>query len=141
MELTASATDDTSGMDRVEFFIDDKHEETIKGPGPDYVFTIKWTYKVYRKILWFYHYDRAGNVISIDLDTSYWDPPPPPPSRDLIGIICNREISEENVSFFAILVFEPFTFKPFILEHIIFPNNYTGYIGRYFIRAIFYEWY
>lgn len=65
----------------------------------------------------------------------------PPPSQDLIGIICNSEISEENVSFFAIIVFEPFTFKPFILEQVIFPNNYSGYIGRFFIRASFYEWY
>jgi hypothetical protein len=139
LELTASATDITAGMGRVEFFIRNKHYETITGPGPDYVFTVKWTYKVYEKILYFNHYDRAGNLIIVEGEIGNLSPPPPPPTRDVIGIICNREISEENVSFFAIVVFEPLTFKPFILEHVIFPNNYTGYIGRSFIRASFYE--
>ena len=138
LDLTASASDETSGMDRVECFIEDEHYETIEGAGPDYVFTFKWSKMIWGKWIYFYHYDKAGNEI---VEDTYIPEPDPPPTRDLIGIICDREISEKNVSFFAIVVFEPLSFKPFILEQVIFPNNYTGYIGRFFIRASFYDWY
>jgi hypothetical protein len=63
IDLTAHAEDETAEMDRVEFFINDGLQEIIEGEGPDYVFTIQWS-EVFRKhSFFFYHYDRAGNVI------------------------------------------------------------------------------
>jgi hypothetical protein len=65
VDLIASATDATSGLDRVEFFINDGLHEIIEGDGPDYVFTIQWS-EVFRKhSFFFYYYDRAGNEIRI----------------------------------------------------------------------------
>jgi hypothetical protein len=69
VDLTATATDSISGMDRVEFFINNGYQEIIEGSGPDYVFTIQWS-EAFRKLSFtFYHYDRAGNRIMV-----YFDP-------------------------------------------------------------------
>jgi hypothetical protein len=68
VDLTAHAWDYTSDMDRVEFFISDKHMETIEGKGPDYVFTIEWKEKWRKHTFWFYHYDRAGNCKKLYFD-------------------------------------------------------------------------
>lgn len=135
LNLMAHATDETSGMDRVEFYIENKHNKTSFSEGPDYVFTVKWTKKVFYKMLWFFHYDKAGNEVSVNFS---FNVPGPPPTKDLIGIISNREIKEGNVSFFAIIVLEPFSFYPFILRNMTLPNDYSGYIGRFFVCARFY---
>ncbi len=69
VDLTASAVDVTSLMDRVEFFINDRLQEIIEGRGPDYVFTLQWSEAFRKHSFFFYHYDRAGNVIMV-----YFDP-------------------------------------------------------------------
>jgi hypothetical protein len=60
---TATATDDTSGMDRVEFFLNNVLQETVTGPGPTFQWMI--TYyplpQVYFKAT---GYDIAGNFAS-----------------------------------------------------------------------------
>jgi len=65
VDLTASAVDATSGMDRVEFFLLGEHHETIEGAGPEYVFTIDWSESLRGHFGYFYHYDRAGNVVEV----------------------------------------------------------------------------
>ena len=72
VDFTCNATDVTSGMDRVEFFINDGHHETITGSGPTYVyvFTIEWSESLRPHTAWFYHYDEAGNMIEDDLQFS-----------------------------------------------------------------------
>jgi hypothetical protein len=65
VDLTASAEDATAGMDRVEFFINDGLHEIIEGGGPDYVFTIQWSESFRRHSFFFYHYDRAGNMVMV----------------------------------------------------------------------------
>jgi len=132
---TSTATDSMSGMDRVEFYINDILQETIYGPGPYYEWIwdycnfsvikgfirkreITEEYVKFRVIFAFtnesigydaciitYGYDNAGNN---DWDMIF-EPPPP------------RSIN-------WILLFKSLTL----------PNNYIGYIGRFLIYATFY---
>ncbi len=133
--FTAIVEDACSGMNRVEFHLNDILQETIVGPGPTY----EW-------------------VIPLELE-----------NYSVIGFICNRKITEENVSFFALIVWQSteYSFVPWedtvkamaydnagnwdyddtwgcsppgpwgFFTHFTFRNNYEGYIGRFFINAIF----
>jgi len=64
IDLIATVEDICSGlyMDRVEFFVDGEHVETVEGSGPVYVFTIFWSESLRGRQGWFYAYDKAGNV-------------------------------------------------------------------------------
>lgn len=55
-----TATDDMSGMDKVEFFINDVLKETIYGIGPIYQLSWRWDGKT-RTTLKAIGYDKAGN--------------------------------------------------------------------------------
>ncbi|UCD14626.1 MAG: carboxypeptidase regulatory-like domain-containing protein [Thermoplasmatales archaeon] len=133
--LTAIAEDECSGMNRVEFYINDILQEKIIGPGPNYEWIIPWILENY----------------------------------SVTGLICNRRITEENVSFFAFIVKTSAQYPinwddtvkakaydnagnwalcvmdspspppdfPIIFRHFTFCNNYEGYIGRFFIDAVF----
>ena len=138
INLSCDAVDATSGMDRVEMYINDELYEINESKGPIYEFVSTWSKKLLVSTLWFHHYDSAGNKISYDLDSSCPPPyPPPSPTSSIKGLIFNREISEETVSFFALIILCSVdgihTYK-----QLSFPNNYTGYIGRFLIRATFY---
>jgi len=61
--FTCDATDETSIMDRVEFFINDGEHEIVVDVGPIYTFTIEWSEAFKKHTFWFYHYDTAGNMI------------------------------------------------------------------------------
>ncbi len=139
VDLTASAVDAISGMDRVECFIEDEHCETIEGSGPDYVFTFQWSKKIFGKWLFFKHYDRAGNLIKLD----YYIPDP---KCSITGLIFNPIITNQSVEFF--IIFALYTYlcgcgfqgqEIIILQRFTIPNDYEGYIGRFFISATFYE--
>jgi hypothetical protein len=128
--LSATATDSTSEMDRVEFFRYGVHKETVIGPGKRYWWS--WKPTNYQKIKGFiripeineehikfysifvmvefsgnfgdfyaYGYDKAGNMNSDDLN-------------DIGGPI-----------------FHDFL----LLQNVTIPNNYTGYIGRFCINV------
>ncbi len=58
--FTATATDDTSMMERVEFYFNDVLQKTVKEPGPTYQWTIKktWIPNITIKAI---AYDNAGN--------------------------------------------------------------------------------
>ena len=142
VRITCNAEDETSGMDRVEFWINDEHIETIEGSGPIYELTIEWFEEYKTDIFWFYHYDVAGNMVVGDhliYDTGSF----------IIGLISNLETSEHNVTFFAVIVMDRHYCKEYgdiildtdihILKRLSYPNNYEGYIGRFFICATFWE--
>jgi hypothetical protein len=59
-ELTATCFDDTSGMERVEFYFNNLLMETVYGSGPDFVWTIRY-WPVPRAIFSATAYDNAGN--------------------------------------------------------------------------------
>ena len=68
--FTCDAVDATSGMDRVEMFINDGFHEEVVGVGPTYEFTIEWSAAFESVTFYWYHYDVAGNVIVEDMPGS-----------------------------------------------------------------------
>jgi len=63
LTFTATANDETSGMDRVKFYFNDEYQKTITGSGPTY----QWTYTYYgdvKIIITAIAYDKAGNFAS-----------------------------------------------------------------------------
>jgi hypothetical protein len=58
--FTATATDATSGMNRVEMYINDGIYQTVTGGGPTYEFTIEWSNTFKYVMFTFIHYDEAG---------------------------------------------------------------------------------
>jgi hypothetical protein len=137
--ISIDCTDATSGMNRVEFYMNEELQERINGSGPNY----EW---------------------ELELDYNY----------SVIGLICKRNITVENLSFYAIcLRYNEFLSAPpleelytietisydnagnFVISgfyipssppfpepsiwftHFTFTNNYEGYIGRFFIWAHF----
>ncbi len=57
--FTAIATDVMSGMDRVEFYLNNELQETVTGPGPEYKWTIKYN-PLPKAIFKATAYDKAG---------------------------------------------------------------------------------
>ena len=58
--FTCTATDETSGMDRVEMYINDGFYQEVVGDGPTYEFTIEWSGTFKYVMFTFIHYDEAG---------------------------------------------------------------------------------
>jgi hypothetical protein len=58
--FTCDAMDETSGMDRVEMYINEGLWETVTDPGPSYVFVMEWSSAFEKVMFTFVHYDRAG---------------------------------------------------------------------------------
>jgi hypothetical protein len=61
---TATATDETSGMERVKFYVDDILKDTVYGPGPYYEWTFWLIQNPFRNnipIVKSVGYDKAGN--------------------------------------------------------------------------------
>ena len=140
--LTATAVDIMSGMERVEFYYNDKLQETVNGSGPYYECVIK----MYPSDFDFY-------------------------SFFVRGLICNLEITEEFVNFYSIITFirlknwegppemyaiaydfagnyefdeilNPCTstnISPgfYLFQSLKLPNNYSGHLGRFYISATF----
>jgi len=68
--FTCNATDATSGMDRVEFFINDGEHGIVKGIGPIYTFTIEWSKFLKTATFKFIFYDIAGNYANATVNGS-----------------------------------------------------------------------
>ena len=129
--FTMDATDGLSGMNRVEFYLNDKRQKTISGPGPDYEWEFQHPFLYYVR-----------------------------------GLICNPEITDEYVKFYAIIVkisrqlvlntysacaydnagnmakeeigtFPYIERTTYTFKQLGFPNDYVGYIGRHFVIAVF----
>ncbi len=136
IRIIAYCSDTTSGMNQVEFYLNDVLIETIVGSFPEYEVIIEFKIE----------------------------------SFSVHGLICNRKIIEDNISFFALVVWTDVSFNfnswegpvtvyayddagnwdfddlpihsppgPLLkfFKHFNFQNDYTGYIGRFFINAIF----
>jgi len=131
--FTAFADDSMSGIDRVEFYLDNVYQETIFGPGPEYDWI--WIPRIYDHVIGFilkpeiteeymkfyalfviakvgldfpicyvYGYDKAGNMESDKL---------------------------ESLS-------PPYNVNDYLLfQNLTLSNIYEGYIGRFFINIRF----
>ena len=124
-----------SGMNRVEFYFNNNLTFT------DYEEPYEWIIEISEGLPGVYKamaFDNAGNCI-------YDDGPFYAGYKSFIGVICNPEISNQNVTFFTILVryehgSEGIPDTEFImLKRLTLPNNYEGYIGKFFIWATFYN--
>jgi hypothetical protein len=138
-EFTATATDAMSGVEKVEFWYNGVLQDTVYGPGPEYQWTL-------------HSPGLSNNTFKVR------------------GIILNPEITDENVSFYAIIVRisaipleEIFirccaydyagnvkcdeilstdmsvNINPgiYLFENVVLPDNFSGYIGSFFIFATF----
>ena len=133
IEFSAEAEDECSCVERVEFYINDVLQETVTGPGPIYEWGLRCS---------------INNV-------------------RVCGFIRNLEITEEYVNFTARLVIalgrpgltivievcaydfagnvdcDEWHFKPaidpgiYLFKDLSLPNFYSGYIGEFFIFALF----
>jgi hypothetical protein len=129
-----TASDETSKMNRAEFYINEKLQETVYGLGPDY----GWDYygssikirgfirdpEMVESFVKFY----AILVMVIGfIDPNLWYSAI---GYDNAGNWMKDEI--EHPSFRVPI-------KPgfYLFQNMTIPNNYTGYIGRYIIRAEF----
>jgi len=121
----ADVSDETSGVERVEFYLDDKLEGTDTEAPFELELPVIGSGHVVQAIV----YDNAGNYcISC--------PSPPVPPTRVFGIIRNPEFTEETVSFFAIVVVSN-NCPICIRRQLTFQNDYSGYIGEHFIFAVF----
>lgn len=136
--FTATAFDECSGIECVEFYFNNELQHTVEGPGPTY----SWT------MIYF----------------------PPMSSKILVcGLILNRNVTEEYVNFYALVVLvskipgPEFIFKAcaydmaghitcdetrpslpdiiepglYLFKNLTLPNNCKGYIGKFSIFATF----
>ena len=135
--LSMNATDHPSGMNRVEFYMDDILQETITGCGP-----------LYEWILDFSNYSRVyGLIFNPEITEEYvrfyavfvrrWE-------LELINfshVFCLRAYDNAgNWKFGLIYDYSDwdvgFT-QPYIFKSVTLPNNYKGYLGRFFVFATF----
>jgi hypothetical protein len=137
--FTAHATDETSGMDRVEFFYNGELVDTIIGPGPEYSWELHWypnctSYRVRGFIRNLEITEELVNFYAILVSISG------------IGGSPNMIISARgydnagNSDFDSIRsTSTPVNISPgiYLFQNLKLPNNYTGHVGRFFIWAEF----
>ena len=88
-EFTATCSDDTSGMERVEFFKNDELQLTVFGPGPEYL----WAFRHFPEPYVTFSakaYDNAGNSDTDDIHS------PPVDTGFLKSRVFYTGIDEEN---------------------------------------------
>jgi hypothetical protein len=137
--FTAIATDDTSGMNKVEFYANGELQETVNGYGPTY----QWVYHYPS----FYSLNVRGLIRNKEITDEYVK------FYSMIVIISglgkedlplisayaydnagNKEI-DEILSPSPKVIISP---GIYLFKNLTLPNNYTGFIGKSFIKAIFY---
>jgi hypothetical protein len=123
--IYANASDSTSGMDKVEFYVEDILQGTVSEP--PYLWICNGSMRFALVIV----YDKAGNAIIPPLPDPY-----PILHTRITGMISNVNITDESISFYAILVL---THDGILTnKQITYPNSYVGYIGKFFMNAVFY---
>ncbi len=131
-KMTVVCTDDTSEINRTEFLLDfelwftdfkDPYEWIVEGYGPGH----------------FYHcevYDDAGNMEQPGIGI-------PPHDNKLKGIILYPQIANKTITFFTIFAFSRGLGYPWMGIHIFqwltYRNDFTGYIGKYWIDGVFHH--
>jgi hypothetical protein len=69
IEITISACENMSGMERVEIFFNNELQETISGSGPEYVWTLRF-WPIPKAFFRVCCYDFAGNICCVTLDVN-----------------------------------------------------------------------
>ena len=138
--LSATASDLMSGMNRTEFYFNDVLQKTVLGPGPVYEYEIPSEYdvkgfilnpeileeyvKFHARIVMISTYSYNGlhfTIKAVGYDNAGWP-------------------AEVQIQYGPPTCQAPIiTPRFYLFRDVILPNNYTGYIGKYFIRATFYN--
>ena len=140
LKFTAECHDFISGIDRVEFCT---IEDELMSIDYDEPYEWVWIFKSIGIVATSYRlgpehgimavaYDNAGNS-AYDLIEII-----PSVPFSIIGIIYHPEFSEEEVTFIALIAISNYGCIH-LFEHLTFPNDYEGYVGRFFINAKFYN--
>jgi hypothetical protein len=134
IDLTASAADATSGIERVEFYINDVLQETISGSGPLYVCTFHLPRNSIQVIGFIRNLDSTEEYVNftamlvIALGTSGGDIHIKVCAYDFAGNVdCDEYLYPSH----------PIEPGIYLFENLTLLNDYTGYIGRFFICASF----
>jgi hypothetical protein len=138
-EFTATATDDMSGMERAEFYLNDKIQDTVYGPGPDYIWTFHFPGHSDSKFC------VRGFISNCEITEEY--------VRFYAIIVkifkvpleihifhtCGFDFAGNNRCDWIEDPCSPVSINPgiYLFENLTLPNNYKGYIGRFFISATF----
>lgn len=130
----ADVSDETSGVNRVELYFDNKLIKILTEEPYEYVFSAISIAHLCEAIV----FDNAGNY-----EISFIPPPGWITETHVFGIIRNPKFTEDTVSFFAILVLcrmeNSFIFCPFFRQLTFYTvyETYSGYISDHFICAVF----
>jgi len=134
--FTATCSDATSGMDRVEFYMDDELVCTDNEAPYEWIYTVPFVSNVIGLIfnpqlseenVTFF----ALIVIIInehDLDSVF--------SKHIYAIAYDEAGNSE----YGAINIPGISYIPpgiYMFQHLTFPNNYTGHMGKFFIRATF----
>jgi len=137
--FAATATDNGSGMDRVEFYLDDELQQTVTGAGPDYHWMYHFLLVTIFEVLGFIsHLEITDEVVKffalLVIVTGHPNQVPwfGAYAYDTAGNWDCYSISQPSCSV-------DFSYGVYLFKDITLPNNYTGHVGRFFIRATFYE--
>ena len=136
--FTATATDLTSGIDRVEFYLNEQLQETVTGPGPNYEWNWEWNFSYEGRVLGFIrnleitedYVKFFAIIVKIKRLTDILFPDISACAYDTAGNCACDEIQHPC---------PPKTVSPgiHIFKSLTLPNNYTGYIGKNLIYAKF----
>jgi hypothetical protein len=138
LTFTATACDDTSDMDKVEFYVNNKLKETVNGSGPTYI----WVYNsLYALIV-------RGLILNPEITDEYVK------FYAIIVIILGITENINRVDFCAYAYDNAGNKGYYCIEHptilvnpspgiylfknLTLPCDYKGYIGKFFIRARYY---
>jgi hypothetical protein len=137
--FTATATDDLSGMNKVEFYANLELQETVTGPGPTY----QWVYHYPT----FYALNVRGLIRNKEITDEY--------VKFYAMIVIISGLGKESLPLISAYAYDNAGNKDFdeivspchtqtispgiyLFKNLTLPNNYSGFIGKSFIKAIFY---
>ena len=134
--FNAAASDEMSGMNRVEFYYNDAHQGTIFGPGPTYELiyfgpqiTVRGVIR-HREIT-----DESVRFYAIIVKIkNHWDTWESS-KRWAIAYDQAGNYIDDFIENHCLPAFVESGF--YVFQDVMLPNNYTGYIGRFFICATF----
>ena len=137
---SVEAFDTTSGMNRTEFFINGVLQDYIFGPGPHYEYTLPLYYTDRCNVKGLIRnreitddYVKFNSIIVFVYVVSNY----PPYFTQRFYAYDNAGLS----SYVDILnPTRPASIKPgvYLFQNMVLPNNYTGFVGKFLVKAIFF---
>ena len=133
--FTADAMDECSGMDRVEFYLNDVLQETVTGPGPCYHWTFKYlpnnnirVIGLIRNLEITEEFVNFTAMVVIALGIPGMEIHVEVCAYDTAGNVDCDEMQSPS---------PPIDPGIYLFKNLALPNNYTGYIGKFLILATF----